>query len=44
MKYRADIGGLRALAIVSVVLFHFKVPGFLVVFLESIFSLLYLAI
>jgi peptidoglycan/LPS O-acetylase OafA/YrhL len=28
MKYRADIGGLRALAIVSVVLFHFKVPGF----------------
>ena len=28
MKYRVDIGGLRALAIISVVLYHFKVPGF----------------
>lgn len=28
MKYRVDIGGLRALAIISVVLFHFKVTGF----------------
>lgn len=27
MNYRADIGGLRAIAILSVVLYHFKVPG-----------------
>ena len=28
MKYRADIDGLRALAVVPVVLYHFGVPGF----------------
>ena len=28
LKYRADIDGLRALAIIPVVLFHFRVPGF----------------
>lgn len=28
MKYRADIDGLRAIAVLSVVLFHLDVPGF----------------
>ena len=28
MKYRADIDGLRAFAVVPVVLYHFGVPGF----------------
>ena len=28
MKYRADIDGLRALAVVPVVLYHIGVPGF----------------
>lgn len=28
MKYRADIDGLRAIAVLSVVLFHLAVPGF----------------
>lgn len=28
IRYRADIDGLRALAVVAVILYHFKVPGF----------------
>ena len=28
MKYRADIDGLRALAVVPVILYHVGVPGF----------------
>ncbi|MFT6991248.1 MAG: peptidoglycan/LPS O-acetylase OafA/YrhL [Paraglaciecola sp.] len=28
MKYRADIDGLRAVAVLTVILFHFGVPGF----------------
>src|ERR1700752_2739475 len=28
LRYRADIDGLRAVAVVAVILYHFKVPGF----------------
>jgi peptidoglycan/LPS O-acetylase OafA/YrhL len=28
LKYRADVDGLRALAVAAVVLFHYRVPGF----------------
>lgn len=28
MNFRSDINGLRAIAVIAVVLFHFKVAGF----------------
>ncbi|HHJ4158412.1 TPA: acyltransferase family protein, partial [Citrobacter freundii] len=28
LKFRKDIGGLRAIAVLAVVLYHFSVPGF----------------
>lgn len=37
--FRADINGLRAVAVIAVILFHFGVSGFAGAFVGLIFSL-----
>jgi peptidoglycan/LPS O-acetylase OafA/YrhL len=36
MQYRKDINGVRAIAVIAVVLFHFNPPGCLAALLESL--------
>lgn len=43
IKYRPEIDGLRAIAVISVIIYHLNENWLLVVFLAWIFSLLFLA-